>query len=356
MDVRTVPGTDLQLSLLAFGNFVFGTTWWGDFSDDEAVAMQNQAVDLGVTFFDTAPAYGNGRAEKLLARTIKEIGRDRLVISTKFGYDLVADPGEEGSHRERTQNFSPDNVRRELDQSLKDLGVETIDLYQAHNIKLPHYSDELFETLEALKSEGKIRHWGIALGPAIGWREEGHIALLEKNAATVQTVYNLYEQAPGRELCEIASQTGRGGIIARVPTNSGMLDEEFSSADHKFPPHDHRKFRDKNWLVYGLQKNDIIRPMAAGLGLTIRQFATKWLASQPGMVSIQPNLLSIEDVREYASACQGDKLPEEVLDQLAAMYETNFGLGEEAQPCDIKSSTAESGAVRSSYLAPSVAR
>ncbi|WP_428389416.1 aldo/keto reductase [Mucisphaera sp.] len=356
MDLRTVPGTDLSLSLLAFGNFVFGTNWWGDFTDEQAVTMQNQAVDLGVNFFDTAPAYGNGRAEKLLAKTIKDVGRDKLIVSTKFGYDLVADPGTEGSHRERTQNFSPDNVRRELEQSLKDLEIDCIDLYQAHNIKLPHYTDELFDTLEALKTEGKIRHWGVALGPAIGWREEGHQALIERNAATVQTVYNLYEQAPGRELCEIAAQTGKGGILARVPTNSGILDEEFKSPDHKFEPRDHRKFRDKNWLVYGLKKNDLIRPLAADLGLTLRQFATKWLASQPGIVSIEPNLLSIEDVKDYASACQGDTLPEDVLTRLAELYEADFGLGEDAHPCDIKSSTAESGSLRSDYLAPSLAQ
>ncbi|QDU70718.1 aldo/keto reductase [Mucisphaera calidilacus] len=354
MDMRTIPGTDLTVSLLAFGNFVFGTNWWGDFSDDEAVSIQNRAVDLGVTFFDTAPAYGNGRAEQLLGRTIREIGREKLTISTKFGYDLVADPGVEGSHRERRQNFSPAHVRRELEQSLRDLDIETIDLYQAHNIKLEHYADELFETLETLKVEGKIRHWGVALGPAIGWREEGHQALLERSAATVQTVYNLYEQAPGRELCEIATQTGKGGVIARVPTNSGILDDEFKSPDHKFAQNDHRKFRDKAWLVYGLKKNDMVRPVAEQLGLSLRQLATKWLASQPGLVSIEPNMLSLEDVTEYAAACAGDALPDAVLKQLSSWYDDDYGLGDEAHPCDIKSSTAEGGAVRSDYLAPSL--
>lgn len=354
MDVRTIPGTDLTVSLLSFGNFVFGTNWWGDFSDDEAVAVQNQAVDLGVTFFDTAPAYGNGRAEQLLGRTIREVGRDRLTITTKFGYDLVADPGVEGSHRERKQNFSAENVQRELEQSLKDLGVETIDLYQAHNIKLPHFQDELFEALEKAKAAGKIRAWGVALGPAIGWREEGHQAFLERGAATVQTVYNLYEQAPGREMCEIAAQSGKGGVIARVPTNSGMLDDEFKSPDHKFAQNDHRKFRDKEWLIYGLKKNDMVRPIAEGLGLSLRQLATKWLASQPGLVSIEPNMLSIEDVREYAEACDGSVLPDDVLKQLAEWYDDDYGLGSEAHPCDIKSSTAEGGSIRSDYLAPSL--
>ena len=88
MNDITIPGTDLRVSVLGFGNFTFGTNWWGDFTDDDACALQRYAVDHGVNFFDTAPAYGNGRAENLLARTIREVGRDRLVISTKFGYDF----------------------------------------------------------------------------------------------------------------------------------------------------------------------------------------------------------------------------------------------------------------------------
>ncbi|MEX2387026.1 MAG: aldo/keto reductase, partial [Phycisphaeraceae bacterium] len=74
MDHRTIPGTDLSLSLLAFGNFIFGTNWWGEFTDADGVRLQNQAYDLGVTFFDTAPAYGNGRAEGLMKATIDYAG------------------------------------------------------------------------------------------------------------------------------------------------------------------------------------------------------------------------------------------------------------------------------------------
>ena len=93
MEYRTIAGTDLRVSLLGFGNFVFGTNWWGDFSDDEGVRLQNRAsFDLGVTFFDTAAAYGNGRAERLLAETIRYAGRDRVVVSTKFGYELLQRP------------------------------------------------------------------------------------------------------------------------------------------------------------------------------------------------------------------------------------------------------------------------
>ncbi|MCC6581810.1 MAG: aldo/keto reductase [Phycisphaeraceae bacterium] len=354
MEQRVIPGTDLRVSLLGFGNFVFGTNWWGDFTDDDGVQLQNAAVDLGVNFFDTAAAYGNGRAESLLARTIDYAGRDNLVISTKYGYDFYSDPGEAGGHRERRQDFSPAFVRYDLEQSLQRLKIDCVDLYQAHNLKLPQFRDDLFDLMETLKQEGKIRYWGVALGPAIGWREEGYQAFIDHHADVVQTVMNLYEQDPGREFCEIAAKLGRGGVIARVPTNSGILDEEFSSPNHTFPAQDHRKFRDRNWLIFGLKKNDIIRPMAKQLGCSVRQLAMLWLASQPAMVAIEPNLLTVEDVKEFAAACDGRRLDADMLAKLDALYATDFHLGEAAHPCDWKSSVTPTGSIHSAYQTPAI--
>lgn len=355
MHYRTIPGTDLRVSLLGFGNFVFGTNWWGDFSDDDGVALQNLAVDLGVNFFDSAAAYGNGRAEELLARTIDYAGRDHLVISTKFGYDFYGDPGEEGGHRERRQDFSARFVRFDIEQSLKRLRIDTLDLVQAHNLKLPQFNDELFELMEQLQREGKIRCWGVALGPAIGWREEGYQAFIDRDADVVQTVFNLYEQDPGREFCQIAAARGRGGVIARVPTNSGMLDEEFKSADHQFPASDHRKFRDRDWLIYGLKKNEILRPLAAREGTSIRGLAMRWLASFPTLASIEPNLTSEADLRDYAARCSEPPLSRDTLRELDRLYAEDFGLGERAHPCDWKSSTDPTGKVRSTYQDPTPA-
>ncbi len=351
MQHRTLPGTDLSLSLLGFGNFTFGVNWWGDFTDEQAVAIQNHAVDRGVNFFDTAPAYGNWRAERLMKFTLDYAGRDNIVLSTKFGYNLFQDPGEEGSHRERKQDFSPAHIRRELEHSLQLMGVDHIDLYQAHNLKLPDYSDELFATLDDLKREGKIRAWGVALGPAIGWREEGHRAFVDHGADAVQTVYNLYEQDPGREFADTALATGHG-VIARVPTNSGILDEEFADEHHTFDQRDHRKFRDRDWLVYGLKKNDLVREMAGDLGLTVTQFALRWLASQPAVVSVEPNILGTADVDRYADALDGPPLPDDVLATVRELYENDWNLGDAAHPCDLKSSVADGGKVRSSYQPP----
>ncbi len=349
MMYRTIAGTPLRISVLGFGNFVFGADWWGSFEDEQAVAMQNAAVELGVNFFDTAPTYGDGRAERLLGRTIRQVGRDRLVISTKFGYDIENSGVTPGSHREKRQDFSPRFIERDLEGSLRRLGVDCIDLYQAHNLKLAQYTDEVAATMQKLAGQGKVRHWGVALGPAIGWREEGYRAFLDHDADVVQTVFNLYEQDPGRELCELCRRRGRGGVIARVPTNSGILDEEFTSPDHRFPAQDHRKFRDRNWLIYGLKKNRIIRDLAEQAGSSLRAFALRWLISHEAVVSVEPNLLSVQDVRDFVAAAGQGPLPAPVMEQLSELYDRDFDLGEAAHPCDLKSSTAEGGSVRSAY-------
>ena len=354
MDYKKIAGTDLNVSVLGFGNFVFGTNWWGEFSDEEGIRLQNRAYDLGVNFFDTAAAYGNGRAERLLAETIQYAGRENLIVSTKFGYDFYSDAGDSG-HRERRQDFTPTFLRYDLEQSLKRLKIDSVDLYQAHNLKLPQFNDDLFNTLNALQNEGKIRYWGVALGPAIGWREEGYKAFIDHDATVVQTVFNMYEQDPGREFCQIAERRDRGGVIARVPTNSGILDEEFTSPDHTFPSSDHRKFRDRDWLVYGLKKNEVIRPIAQSLGCSVRQLAIKWLASWPTLCSVEPNILSEVDLKEFAEACDGKPLPAETMTKIDQLYATDFHLGDAAHPCDWKSSVSPTGTIRSGYQEPAMA-
>ncbi len=123
MRYRTIAGTDLSVSELAFGNFIFGSHMWGKTRQDEpeGIALQNKAVDLGVNFFDTGDAYNNGRAEMMMADTLAYAGRDKIVLSTKFGYDFYSDPGTAGSHRERRQDFSAQFIAYALEESLKRL-------------------------------------------------------------------------------------------------------------------------------------------------------------------------------------------------------------------------------------------
>ncbi len=257
MQRRKFGDTDLEVSAISLGCWPFGVDWWGHYTDDQALHLMHFAHDQGITFFDSGDAYGNGRAESLLGQFLKTLPREKIEIGGKFGYDFYSDPGEPGSHKERKQDFSPKFLRFALEKSLERLGVETIDLYMAHNIKLPQFRDDLFAELEKIKSEGKIRVWGVSLGPAIGWREEGIQAMLDHNAKAVQTVYNLFEQNPGREFCEVAHST-HAGVLARVHDNSSILKDKVR-LDTEISQNDHRKFRDQAWKIYGLKKLELIR-------------------------------------------------------------------------------------------------
>ena len=172
MKFRKMPRTDLVLSEVGFGVWTVATNWWGKIEDADKAALLENAVEEGINFFDTADAYGDGYGEEILA-TVLGHKRNDIIIATKFGYDIYDTTPRDG-HKERAQKFDKEFVKYACEQSLRRLDTDYIDLYQAHNIKLADLEkDELFETLEQLQFEGKIRYFGVALGPDIGWFEEG---------------------------------------------------------------------------------------------------------------------------------------------------------------------------------------
>jgi len=352
MRYRTIPGTILSVSELSFGNFIFGSHMWGKTPADapEGIRLQNLAFDLGINFFDTGDAYSNGHAERLMTDTLQYAGRDKIILSTKFGYDFYTDPGTAGSHKERKQDFSAKFISYALEQSLQRMGTDHVDLYQAHNMKLAHMNaggGEFVRTMENLVKSGKVRHWGIALGPAIGWREEGVIALKQwPQCKTVQTVFNMLEQHPGREFAELAAEHKTAGIMARVPHSSGIL-QDIYSPDEKFD--DHRKFRDKNWLIYGLKKVEKLRHIQKTHNCTMSQLAIKWLLTWPAVVSVQPNISTEAELREFAAACDGEKLTGAEMEEVQNLVESDFGFGPDAHACDLKSSIDPAGHTKSHY-------
>src|SRR5437762_5927132 len=214
---RKFGDTNLEVSAIALGCWIFGVDWWGHRTQEDCNRMCGFSLDQGITFFNNGDAYGNGRAEVLFGRWLKDakVDRSKIEIGGKVGYDFYSDPGEAGSHRERKQDFSPQFLRVSLERALARVGTDYFDLYMAHNIKLPQFRDDTFAELDKLKSEGKIKVWGVSLGPAIGWREEGFRAIIDHNAKAVQTVFNLFEQNPGREFCELA-HAYKAGVLARV--------------------------------------------------------------------------------------------------------------------------------------------
>lgn len=354
MEFRAFGNTGVEVSAISLGCWIFGVDWWGHRTQEDCDRLCSFSLERGVTFFDNGDAYGNGRAETLFGNWVKtaKIDRSKIQIGGKFGYDFYSDPGVPGSHAERKQDFSPAFIRRALEESLKRLQTDYIDLYMAHNIKMPQFRDDLWPELDKLVKEGKIKTWGVSLGPAIGWREEGFKAMIDHGAKAVQTVFNLFEQQPGREFCETAVSQ-KAGILARVHDNSSVLKEAIK-ADTVIGKDDHRKFRDQNWKIYGAKKVELIRPIADKLGMNIHQFACKWLLQQRGLTSITGTFLNEKEVQEAVDAVTKPSISKDDLNQLARDYASDWNLGPAAHACDLKSSTAEAGSVRSDYVAPPV--
>jgi aryl-alcohol dehydrogenase-like predicted oxidoreductase len=352
MQRRKFGNTGLEVSAICLGCWPFGVDWWGHYTEADAVRMCQFAFNQGITYFDNGDAYGNGRAETSFAGFLKTVPRDRVEIGGKFGYDFYNDPGVPGSHAERKQDFTPKFMRFALEQSLKRLGTDYLDLYMAHNIKLHQFNDDLWAELNKVKDEGKIKVWGVSLGPAIGWREEGFKAMIDHGAKACQTVYNMFEQHPGNEFCETA-RSQKAGILARVHDNSSIL-KDVVKIDTVIDKNDHRKFRDQSWKIYGLKKLELIRHYAADHGMTVHQLACKWLLQQVGLTSITGTFLNEAEIQEAAESCDKPNLSSAELRQIFEDYESDWGLGPDAHPCDIKSSVAPGGSLRSGYVPPPV--
>ncbi|HEX3329681.1 MAG TPA: aldo/keto reductase, partial [Gaiellales bacterium] len=199
MRTREFGSTGITASEVGFGLWTISTGWWGEHSDEDAIRLLREAYDVGITFFDTADTYGEGRGETLVARALGHV-RDRVTIATKFGYDIYS-PWERKGHVERPHDWSPEYIRYALDQSLARLGTDRIDVYQLHNPRMDAIrSDDVFAVLEEAVAAGKIRTYAVALGPAIGWRDEGIEAFRSRALGAAQIIHNLLEQDPGREL------------------------------------------------------------------------------------------------------------------------------------------------------------
>ncbi len=321
MRTRRFGDTDLEASEIGFGTWALGSSWWGEVSDAEGERLLRRAVDLGITFFDTGDAYAKGANEELVGRVLEPV-RDSVQLSTKFGYVLGADRRDH-SEGERPQRWDGDFVRAQLEASLRRLRTDRIDLYQLHNPRMDAIErDGCFEALEQLQREGKVRHYGVALGPAIGWREEGLRAIATRGIASVQTVYNLLEQDPGADLCAAAAERGVG-VMARVPTSSGLLDDNLDP-DTTFSATDHRRHRPREWLVDGLQKIERIRFLCEDTGRTMAQAALRFILAEPQMACVIPTITSDAELAEYAGAADVPDLTEAELKRVGELYRRNF--------------------------------
>ncbi len=326
MKFRKLPRTDLVLSEVGFGVWTVATNWWGKIEDADKAALLENAVEEGINFFDTADTYGDGFGEEILA-TVLGHKRNDIVIATKFGYDIY-DPTPRDGHKERAQKFDKEFVKYACEQSLRRLGTDYIDLYQAHNIKLADLErDELFETLEQLQFEGKIRHYGVALGPDIGWVEEGEYTLTQRQVASAQVIYSIMEQDPARHFMRLAEEN-EVGLLSRVPHASNTLTGEFDDGLPTFDADDHRAHRKNEWLEEAMKKVARVRFLVQEDTRTMAQSAIQFVLKQPSIISVLPNFTNLLELKEYTSALETPEISNEEQAKLDELWEHGFDVSE----------------------------
>jgi len=326
MKFRKMPGTELVLSEVGFGVWTVATNWWGKIEDADKQSLLENAVEQGINFFDTADTYGDGFGEEVLAKYLGH-KRNELVIATKFGYDFY-DPTPRDGHKERAQKFDKEFVKYACEQSLRRLGTDYIDLYQAHNIKLADLEhDELFETLEQLQFEGKIRHYGVALGPDIGWVEEGEYTLTQRQVASAQVIYSIMEQDPAKHFMTLAEEN-EVGLLSRVPHASNTLTGEFDDGLPTFDADDHRAHRKNEWLEEAMKKVARVRFLVQEDTRTMAQSAIQFVLKQPSIISVLPNFTDLSELKEYTSALETPEISDEEQAKLDELWEHGFDVSE----------------------------
>ena len=323
MKYRRLGGTEIEVSEVGFGVWTVSTGWWGEVDDDRSVRIMRQAHERGINYFDTADTYGSGKGETLLADAFGYM-RDEVVISTKIGYDFYNHTARRGQ-QERPQDWSEKFMRFALEQSLGRLGTDYIDFLQLHNTKMDAIeNDELFALMEEFKAEGKIRSYGVALGPKIGWLDEGVKAMRERPVDGVQMIHNMLEQDPGRKFVEVAHETDTS-LVVRVPHSSGMLEGKYDE-NTTFAKNDHRRHRPKEWLTEGIKKVELLSFLTESGERTLGQAALKFVLAAPEVASVLPNIYDTEQIEEFAAAPDTPDLTQEELSRVAELYENNFGL------------------------------
>ncbi len=281
MQKRIMGRTGREVSLVGLGTWQLGADW-GDVSEDDALAVLRAAADEGVTLFDTADVYGDGRSETVIGRFLQ--GRSDVFVATKMGRRLPQEP----------ENYSPENFRAWIDRSRRNLGVETLDLVQLHCPPSAVIdADATYDALDALVSDGSIAAYGVSVETC----DQALSAIGRPGVASVQIIFNPLRLKPLDEVLPAAEAAGVG-ILARVPLASGLLSGKYT-ASTTFAESDHRSYNrngeafDRGETFSGVDFEVGIRAaneLAAALpdGVSLPQASLAWIVSRPGVTTVIP--------------------------------------------------------------------
>ncbi|MCO5189624.1 MAG: aldo/keto reductase [Anaerolineae bacterium] len=317
MHYRQLGKTGWNVSEISFGAWAIGADW-GHVSDDDALATLHTALDHGINFFDTADVYGDGRSERLIAQLRRERPSDTFWVATKAGRRL--DP-------HVAAGYNRDNITAFIERSLKNLKVEALDLVQLHCPPTEvYYTPELFDALDDLKQQGKIKHYGVSVEKV----EEAIKAIAYPNVATVQIIFNMLRQRPA-DLFFREAQAHHVGILARVPLASGLLTGKFS-AESTFSPNDHRNYN-RHGAAFDVGETFSGVPYDVGLqavsdiealkpdGMTMAQFALRWILEFDAVACAIPGAKRPSQVVDNAAASDLEPLSAETMAAVKTIYD-----------------------------------
>jgi aryl-alcohol dehydrogenase-like predicted oxidoreductase len=317
MHYRHFGRTGWEVSEIGFGSWAIGADW-GPVNDRDALAALSEALDRGVNFIDTADVYGDGRAEKLIARSLKSRGGKRPFVATKAGKRL--DP-------HVAAGYNRENLTAFVERSLRYLEVEVLDLLQLHCPPTEvFYRLETFDALDGLVQQGKIRHYGVSVEKV----EEGIKALEFPALTSVQIVFNIFRQRPAELFLDLAKQR-QVAIIVRVPLASGMLSGKFTR-DTKFDPSDHRNYN-RHGEAFDVGETFAGVPYETGLaaveelralvpsGVTMAQLALRWILMHDAVGVTIPGAKNARQAQENVAASDLPPLSLETMARVAAIYQ-----------------------------------
>jgi len=296
MKYRRLGKTNLRVSVIGLGTWQFGGEWGKDFSQDEVAAMLARARDLGINLIDTAECYGDHTSEALIGGAIHR-ERDRWVIATKFGHKFHG-------YMNRTDERRPDQVVQQLEESLRALRTDYVDLWQYHSLPDHDFdSDELQSSVIRMKQQGKVRHIGNSISMNIDSRHQTD-ASPKAQVEVLQLLYNRLDRRP-EEYALAAAQRMDMGVMARVPLASGFLTGKYKPGT-RFPPGDYRAQKKPEEIDKTLAEVERIKQTELPPGMDMATWATAWPLQHPAVTCVIPGVKRVEQVESNARAADLD--------------------------------------------------
>ncbi len=319
MNYRQLGRTQWKVSEISFGAWAIGGSW-GQVSDAEAMGALNRAIDSGVNFIDTADVYGDGRSERLIAQ-LRKRRKEQIVVATKAGRRLP---------KQTVEGYSRENLTAWVEDSLRNLECEAIDLLQLHCPPSALYErPEVFGYLDDLVTAGKLRYYGVSVQKV----SEAIRATEYPNVQTVQIIFNIFRQRPADEFWEIAKQR-KTGILARVPLASGLLTGKLRG-DSSFAADDHRNFNRHgesfdvgetfSGVDYetGLAAVEELRKLVPA-GMTFAQFALRWILMFDAVTCAIPGGKRGDQVADNCRASELPPLSKETMETVRRIYDARI--------------------------------